>query len=110
MVLCVVQDWSLRRPRDSAWLVPVGAPEPEGVVLYPDYGPSSSSLPGPSYRRQALSESVEHEERAEAQSPISGASMGYGSGGSSPDHRHQGTTSHTRDIRNKYNLKMHILL
>ncbi|XP_052390682.1 mitogen-activated protein kinase-binding protein 1 isoform X2 [Carassius gibelio] len=84
-----LQDWSLRRPRDSAWLVPVGAPEPEGVVLYPDYGPSSSSLPGPSYRRQALSESVEHEERAEAQSPISGASMGYGSGGSSPDHRHQ---------------------
>ncbi|XP_059355254.1 mitogen-activated protein kinase-binding protein 1-like [Carassius carassius] len=84
-----LQDWSLRCSRDSAWLVPVGAPEPEGVVLYPDYGPSTSSLPGPSYRMQALSETVEHEERAEAQSPISGASMGYGSGGSSPDHRHQ---------------------
>ncbi|XP_042634133.1 mitogen-activated protein kinase-binding protein 1-like isoform X3 [Cyprinus carpio] len=84
-----LQDWSLRRPRDSAWLVPVGAPEPEGVVLYPDHCPSTSSLPGPSYRIQALSETIEHEERAEeAQSPVSGASMGYGSGGSSPDHRH----------------------
>ncbi|KAL0165362.1 hypothetical protein M9458_041115, partial [Cirrhinus mrigala] len=74
-------DWSLRRPRDSAWLVPAGAPEPEGVVL-------SSSLSGPSYQIQAPSETTEHEERAEeAQSPVSGASMGYGSGGSSPDHR-----------------------
>ncbi|XP_016372850.1 mitogen-activated protein kinase-binding protein 1-like isoform X1 [Sinocyclocheilus rhinocerous] len=81
-----LQDWTLRRPR---WLVPVGAPEPEGVVLYPDHCPSTSSLPGPSYQIQALSETAEHEERAEeAQSPVSGASMGYGSGGSSPDHRH----------------------
>ncbi|XP_016372852.1 mitogen-activated protein kinase-binding protein 1-like isoform X3 [Sinocyclocheilus rhinocerous] len=81
-----VKDWTLRRPR---WLVPVGAPEPEGVVLYPDHCPSTSSLPGPSYQIQALSETAEHEERAEeAQSPVSGASMGYGSGGSSPDHRH----------------------
>uniref|UniRef100_A0A672Q7C2 Mitogen-activated protein kinase-binding protein 1-like n=1 Tax=Sinocyclocheilus grahami TaxID=75366 RepID=A0A672Q7C2_SINGR len=58
---------------------------------------STSSLPGPSYRIQALSETAEHEERAEeAQSPVSGASMGYGSGGSSPDHRHHSKTSHTR--------------
>ncbi|KAL1253578.1 hypothetical protein QQF64_015807, partial [Cirrhinus molitorella] len=84
-----LQDWSLRRPRDSAWLVPAGAPEPEGVVLYPDHCPSTSSLSGPSYQIQAPSETLEHEERAEeAQSPVSGASMGYGSGGSSPDHRH----------------------
>ncbi|KTF89342.1 hypothetical protein cypCar_00045699, partial [Cyprinus carpio] len=84
-----LQDWSLRRPRDSAWLVPVGAPEPEGVVLYPDHCPSTSSLSGLSYRIHGLSETIEHEERAEeAQSPVSGASMGYGSGGSSPDHRH----------------------
>ncbi|XP_073709284.1 mitogen-activated protein kinase-binding protein 1-like isoform X2 [Garra rufa] len=84
-----LREWSLRRPRDSGWLVPAGAPEPEGVVLYPDHCPSTSSLSGPSYQIQAPSETVEHEERAEeAQSPVSGASMGYGSGGSSPDHRH----------------------
>ncbi len=47
VVVCVVQDWSLRRPCPSAWLVPAGAPEPEGVVLYPDHCPSTSSLPGP---------------------------------------------------------------
>ncbi|XP_050995300.1 mitogen-activated protein kinase-binding protein 1-like isoform X2 [Labeo rohita] len=83
-----LQDWSLRRPRDSAWLVPAGAPEPEGVVLYPDQCPSTNSLSGPSYQIQAPSETIEHEERAEeSQSPVSGASMGYGSGGSSPDHR-----------------------
>ncbi|KAF4100003.1 hypothetical protein G5714_020129 [Onychostoma macrolepis] len=84
-----LQDWSLRRPRPLAWLLPAGAPEPEGVVLYPDHCPSTSSLPGPSYQIQAPSETLEHEERAEeAQSPVSGASMGYGSGGSSPDPRH----------------------
>ncbi len=93
VVVCVVQDWSLRRPCPSAWLVPAGAPEPEGVVLYPDLCPSTSSLPGPSYQIQAPSETLEHEERAEeAQSPVRRASMGYSSGGSSPDPRHHGKT------------------
>ncbi|XP_039546085.1 mitogen-activated protein kinase-binding protein 1-like, partial [Pimephales promelas] len=60
-----LQDWRNRRAVRpvSAWLLPASAPEPDGVVLYPDYC------------------------QIEAQSPVSGASVGYGSGGSSPDHR-----------------------
>ncbi|XP_048063911.1 mitogen-activated protein kinase-binding protein 1-like isoform X1 [Megalobrama amblycephala] len=69
----------------SAWLLPACAPEPDGVVLYPDHCPSASSLPGPSYRVRIPARAEE------AQSPVSGASVGYGSGGSSPDHRRHGS-------------------
>ncbi|XP_043074697.1 mitogen-activated protein kinase-binding protein 1-like [Puntigrus tetrazona] len=87
-----LQDCRLRRPRRSAWLLPAGAPEPEGVLLYPDHCPSTSSLPGTSYQIQTRSESLK-ERAEEAQSPVSGASMGYCSGGSSPDPRHLDTGS-----------------
>ncbi|KAK7134125.1 hypothetical protein R3I94_015848 [Phoxinus phoxinus] len=41
-----LQDWRNRRGVRplSAWLLPACAPEPDGVVLYPDYCPSTSSL------------------------------------------------------------------
>ncbi|CAM4685775.1 unnamed protein product [Leuciscus chuanchicus] len=87
------QDWRNRcgvRPL-SAWLLPACAPEPDGVVLYPDYCPSASSLQIPERAgAQMIPERAEDQmipERAGAQSPVSGVSMGYGSGESSPDHR-----------------------
>ncbi|XP_077096387.1 mitogen-activated protein kinase-binding protein 1-like [Siphateles boraxobius] len=165
------RNWRGVRPL-SAWLLPACAPEPDGVVLYPDYGPSASSLEIPERAEarliperaeaQLIPERAEARliperaearliperaearliperaearliperaetrmiperaetrmiperaetrmiperaetrmiperaetrmipERAEALSPVSGASMGYGSGGSSPDYR-----------------------
>lgn len=82
------QEWRHRRTARplSAWLLPACTPEPDGVVLYPDHCPSASSLPGPSYCVQIPARAEE------AQSPVSGASVGYGSGGSSPDHRRHGTS------------------
>ncbi|XP_051730184.1 mitogen-activated protein kinase-binding protein 1-like [Ctenopharyngodon idella] len=78
-----LQEWRHRRTARplSAWLLPACTPEPDGVVLYPDHCPSASSPPGPSYHVQIPARAEE------AQSPVSGASVGYGSGGSSPDHR-----------------------
>ncbi|XDV41045.1 hypothetical protein PO909_009986 [Leuciscus waleckii] len=88
-----LQDWRNRcgvRPL-SAWLLPACAPEPDGVVLYPDYCPRASSLQIPERAgAQMIPERAEDQmipERAGAQSPVSGVSMGYGSGESSPDHR-----------------------
>ncbi|XP_051500928.1 mitogen-activated protein kinase-binding protein 1-like [Myxocyprinus asiaticus] len=67
----------------SAWLTPASKPEPDGVVLYPEHSTSRTSLSGPTYQVQSPAEGGL--EREDAQSPVSGFSMGYCSGASSPD-------------------------
>ncbi|XP_017538725.1 mitogen-activated protein kinase-binding protein 1-like isoform X2 [Pygocentrus nattereri] len=72
-----------RRARPhSAWLAPASSPEPEGVVLYPELCPSTDSLSG-AYQVQD-----EEAQCPDSHSPDSGSSMGYGSGGSSPEQDH----------------------
>lgn len=85
----VRQDWRHGRAARplSAWLRPACTPEPDGVVLYPDHCPSAGRPPEPSYLVQIPARAEE------AQSPVSGASVGYGSGGSSPDRRRLGTSN-----------------
>ncbi|XP_051951594.1 mitogen-activated protein kinase-binding protein 1-like [Xyrauchen texanus] len=73
-----------RRARPhSAWLTPASKPEPDGVVLYPEHCTSRTSLPGPTDQVQSPAEGGQ--EREDTPSPVSGFSMGYCSGASSPD-------------------------
>ncbi|KAL7888260.1 hypothetical protein AOLI_G00032340 [Acnodon oligacanthus] len=79
------QQWDKKRRArpHSAWLAPASSPEPDGVVLYPELCPSTDSLPG-AYQVQG-----EEAQCPDSHSPDSGSSMGYGSGGSSPEQDHR---------------------
>ncbi|TSK58026.1 Mitogen-activated protein kinase-binding protein 1 [Bagarius yarrelli] len=69
---------------DSSWSRPAMSSEPEGEVLSSELCPSTDSLPG-MYQEQ--------EEKIQCQgshSPDRGSSMGYASGGSSPEQTHKG--------------------
>ncbi|XP_034169305.2 mitogen-activated protein kinase-binding protein 1 isoform X1 [Pangasianodon hypophthalmus] len=70
---------------DSSWLGPASSPEPEGVVLSSELCPSTGSLPG-AYQVQE-----EKGQCQESHSPDRGSSMGYASGGSSPEQAHEGS-------------------
>ncbi|XP_017311934.1 mitogen-activated protein kinase-binding protein 1 isoform X2 [Ictalurus punctatus] len=77
--------WSKRRQArpDSSWLGATSSPEPEVVILSSELCPSTDSLPG-AYQ-------VQEEESQESHSPDRGSSMGYASGGSSPEQAYEGS-------------------
>lgn len=73
------QKWSKKQVHpDSSWLGP-SSPEPEGVLLSSELCPNNGSLPR-----------VYQEQEEKSHSPDRGSSMGYASGGSSPEQAHEG--------------------
>ncbi|XP_060773754.1 mitogen-activated protein kinase-binding protein 1-like [Neoarius graeffei] len=68
---------------DSFLLGPASSPEPEGVVLCSELCPSTDCLPGMYQEEKGLCQ--------DSHSPDRGSSMGYASGGSSPEQVHEGS-------------------
>lgn len=99
--LTLTQKWSKRRQArpDSSWLGATSSPEPEVVILSSELCPSTDSLPG-AYQ-------VQEEESQESHSPDRGSSMGYASGGSSPEQAYEGQNPNYKEKPQEY-LKMHI--
>ncbi|KAF4070758.1 hypothetical protein AMELA_G00277220 [Ameiurus melas] len=75
--------WSKRREArpDSSWLGAASSPEPEVVNLSTELCPSTDRLPG-AYQVQEIKGQESH-------SPDRGSSMGYASGGSSPEQAYE---------------------
>ncbi|KAK3516541.1 hypothetical protein QTP70_021724, partial [Hemibagrus guttatus] len=74
--------WTKKRQarHDSSWFGSSSSPEPEGVVLSSELCPNNGSLPR-----------VYQEQEEKGHSPDRGSSMGYASGGSSPEQAHEGS-------------------